>query len=98
VNQALQELVDTGGMAVQTPHGIWEAADLAERRLAGVVLNPSASEDVLLRLLADGSPAVRMVLCRDRVLPGSSAPTSPKRPERRLKYPSDHCPTGQSCT
>ncbi|MFD8949731.1 hypothetical protein ACFV0B_12830 [Streptomyces xanthophaeus] len=52
-----------------TPEEIWEAADLPARRLAGVALNPSSPQDVLLRLLADGPAAVRMVLCRDRILP-----------------------------
>lgn len=66
-----------------TPHEIWETADLAERRLAGVALNPSAPEDVLLRLLADGSPAVRMVLCRDRILPDAVV-------EAVLKHPDTH--------
>ncbi|MET7890275.1 hypothetical protein [Streptomyces mirabilis] len=54
---------------VKTPEGIWEEADLAARRLAGLALNPSTPQDVLLRLLAEGPAAVRMVLCRDRVLP-----------------------------
>ncbi|MCX4594170.1 hypothetical protein OG819_31795 [Streptomyces sp. NBC_01549] len=54
---------------VKTPERIWEEADLAARRLAGLALNPSTPEDVLLRLLADGPAAVRMVLCRDRDLP-----------------------------
>ncbi|SER08404.1 Leucine rich repeat variant [Streptomyces sp. yr375] len=52
-----------------TPEQIWEDADLPTRRLAGLALNPSAPQDVLLRLLADGPLAARMVLCRDRVLP-----------------------------
>ncbi|MDX3234595.1 hypothetical protein PV392_02595 [Streptomyces sp. ME03-5709C] len=52
-----------------TPEGMWEAAGLPARRLAGLALNPAAPEDVLLRLLADGPPAARMVLCRDRTLP-----------------------------
>ncbi|MFE2690917.1 hypothetical protein [Streptomyces mirabilis] len=54
---------------VKTPERIWEEADLAARRLAGLALNPSTPQDVLLRLLAEGPAAVRMVLCRDRVLP-----------------------------
>ncbi|MEU9095976.1 hypothetical protein [Streptomyces sp. NPDC048428] len=45
-----------------------EAAGPAERRLVGVALNPAAPADVLLRLLASESAAVRMALCRDRVL------------------------------
>ncbi|MEU5643539.1 hypothetical protein [Streptomyces milbemycinicus] len=66
---------------MQSPGGIWDAAGPAERRLAGVALNPSASEDVLLRLLADNSPAVRMVLCRDRVLPDAVVEAALKHPD-----------------
>lgn len=51
------------------PEAIWEAAGPAERRLIGVALNPAAPVDVLLRLLASESAAVRMALCRDRALP-----------------------------
>ncbi|MFF6783419.1 hypothetical protein [Streptomyces sp. NPDC012510] len=54
---------------MRTPEQIWEDADLPTRRLAGLALNPSAPESVLLRLLADAPLAARMVLCRDRVLP-----------------------------
>ncbi|MFF3935225.1 hypothetical protein [Streptomyces phaeofaciens] len=52
-----------------TPDQIWNEADLPTRRLAGLALNPTAPEEVLLRLLAHAPLAVRMVLCRDRVLP-----------------------------
>ncbi|MEU1511736.1 hypothetical protein ABZ490_06190 [Streptomyces sp. NPDC005811] len=52
-----------------TPEQIWDEADLPTRRLAGLALNPSTPEDVLLRLLADAPLAARMVLCRDRDLP-----------------------------
>ncbi|MGC4948035.1 hypothetical protein ACLQ2N_17805 [Streptomyces sp. DT224] len=52
-----------------TPDDIERSATPAERRLAGLALNPAAPDDVLLRLLAGESAAVRMVLCRDRVLP-----------------------------
>ncbi|KOG37238.1 hypothetical protein [Streptomyces resistomycificus] len=52
-----------------TPEQIWSDADLPARRLAGLALNPSAPESILLRLLADAPLAVRMVLCRDRILP-----------------------------
>ncbi|MGW3916258.1 hypothetical protein ACWEBX_32795 [Streptomyces sp. NPDC005070] len=52
-----------------TPEQIWADADLPARRLSGLALNPSVSASILLRLLADGPPAVQMVLCRDRVLP-----------------------------
>ncbi|AVV44384.1 hypothetical protein PYK79_23275 [Streptomyces sp. ID05-04B] len=54
---------------MRTPDSIWSEADLPTRRLAGLALNPSTPVDVLLRLLADGPLAVRMVLCRDRTLP-----------------------------
>lgn len=56
-----------------TPEEIEQAATPAERRLAGLALNPAAPDDVLLRLLAGGSAAVRMALCRDRALPDSVA-------------------------
>ncbi|MFI9582348.1 hypothetical protein ACIHCQ_10980 [Streptomyces sp. NPDC052236] len=59
-------------MDVPTPEQIWDDADLAVRQLVGVALNPSAPEDLLLRLLADGPLAVRMVLCRDRTLPDAA--------------------------
>ncbi|MFD5099157.1 hypothetical protein [Streptomyces albidochromogenes] len=52
-----------------TPEQIWADADLPTRRLAGLALNPSVPESVLLRLLSDAPLAARMVLCRDRVLP-----------------------------
>ncbi|NEC85283.1 hypothetical protein [Streptomyces sp. SID12501] len=52
-----------------TPEQIWEDADLPTRRLAGLALNPSVPEGILLRLLSDAPLAVRMVLCRDRILP-----------------------------
>lgn len=48
---------------------LWSQAGLAERRLAGTALNPSAPPGLLLRLLADGPPVVRMMLCGDRELP-----------------------------
>ncbi|MEU1365783.1 hypothetical protein ABZ454_06570 [Streptomyces sp. NPDC005803] len=65
-----------------TPEQIWAAAGPAERRLAGLALNPAAPVDVLLRLLADGSDAVRMVLCRDRVLPGPVVDAAVAHPDR----------------
>jgi hypothetical protein len=65
-----------------TPEGIWEAAGLPERRLAGLALNPAAPEDVLLRLLADGPPAARMVLCRDRTLPDAVVDAAVAHPDR----------------
>ncbi|WP_327721778.1 hypothetical protein OG381_45025 [Streptomyces sp. NBC_00490] len=54
---------------MRTPERIWADADLPTRRLAGLALNPSAPESILLQLLAVGPLAVRMVLCRDRILP-----------------------------
>ncbi|MFD4241792.1 hypothetical protein ACFWP3_09370 [Streptomyces sp. NPDC058525] len=68
-----------------TPEAIWAAADLPERRLAGVALNPSSPQDVLLRLLADGPPAVRMVLCRDRTLPDAVVDAVVEHPDRRTR-------------
>ncbi|MFF3209585.1 hypothetical protein ACFYYB_02875 [Streptomyces sp. NPDC002886] len=70
---------------MRTPEQIWEAADLPARRLAGVALNPSSPEDVLLRLLADGPPAVRMVLCRDRVLPDTVVEAVLQHPDTRTR-------------
>ncbi|MGW1776543.1 hypothetical protein [Streptomyces sp. NPDC002104] len=68
-----------------TPQDIWEAADLPARRLAGVALNPSSPQDVLLRLLADGPPAVRMVLCRDRILPDAVVEAVLRHPDTRTR-------------
>lgn len=65
-----------------TPEDIWADADLPTRRLAGLALNPSAPEDALLRLLADGPTAVRMVLCRDRVLPDAVVDAVVEHPDR----------------
>ncbi|MEU8889809.1 hypothetical protein [Streptomyces sp. NPDC048442] len=68
-----------------TPEHIWAAADLPVRRLAGVALNPSSPEEVLLRLLADGPPAVWMVLCRDRILPDAVVDAVLKHPDTRTR-------------
>lgn len=65
-----------------TPEEIWETAGLPARRLAGLALNPAAPEDVLLRLLADGPPAARMVLCRDRALPDAVVDAVVRHPDR----------------
>ncbi|WP_240802818.1 hypothetical protein [Streptomyces sp. A0642] len=65
-----------------TPEEISASAGPAERRLAGVALNPAAPVDVLLRLLAGDSAAVRMVLCRDRVLPGPVVDAVVAHPDR----------------
>lgn len=58
-----------GAHSMPTPEQIWADADLPTRRLAGLALNPATPETILLRLLADAPLAVRMVLCRDRILP-----------------------------
>ncbi|MFJ2395541.1 hypothetical protein ACIOTI_22665 [Streptomyces sp. NPDC087843] len=60
-----------------TPEQIWADADLPTRRLAGLALNPSVPESILLRLLSDAPLAVRMVLCRDRILPDAVALVAP---------------------
>ncbi|MEU5535846.1 hypothetical protein [Streptomyces sp. NPDC020362] len=68
-----------------TPDQMWDEADLPTRRLAGLALNPSASEEVLLRLLADAPLAVRMVLCRDRDLPEAVVDAVVEHPDRRTR-------------
>ncbi|MGW7522015.1 hypothetical protein [Streptomyces sp. NPDC054783] len=68
-----------------TPGQIWEDADLATRRLAGLALNRSAPPDVLLRLLAEAPLAARMVLCRDRDLPASVLDAVIEHPDRRTR-------------
>ncbi|WP_432031448.1 hypothetical protein [Streptomyces antibioticus] len=65
-----------------TPDQIWNEADLPTRRLAGLALNPSAPDEILLRLLADAPLAVRMVLCRDRDLPEAVADAAVAHPDR----------------
>ncbi|MEU9478935.1 hypothetical protein [Streptomyces sp. NPDC048191] len=70
---------------VRTPGRIWEEADLPARRLAGLALNPSAAPDVLLRLLAEAPLAARMVLCRDRDLPGVVVDAVIGHPDRRTR-------------
>ncbi|MGW0582088.1 hypothetical protein ACWD25_40565, partial [Streptomyces sp. NPDC002920] len=67
------------------PEQIWEEADLPTRRLAGLALNPSAPEDVLLRLLADAPLAARMVLCRDRDLPVAVVDAVIDHPDTRTR-------------
>lgn len=47
-----------------------------------MALNPAAPVDVLLRLLAGESAAVRMVLCRDRPLPGAVVDAVVDHPDR----------------
>ncbi|MFI7296004.1 hypothetical protein [Streptomyces sp. NPDC050121] len=68
-----------------TPEQIWQDADLATRRLAGVALNPSTPEDVLLHLLARAPLAVRMVLCRDRILPEAVVDAVIEHPDHRTR-------------
>ncbi|MEU0298008.1 hypothetical protein ABZ252_00795 [Streptomyces sp. NPDC006175] len=65
-----------------TPEQIWADADLPTRRLAGLALNPSAPESVLLRLLSDAPLAARMVLCRDRSLPDAVVDAVIEHPDR----------------
>ncbi|GGQ64826.1 hypothetical protein [Streptomyces asoensis] len=68
-----------------TPADIWADADLPVRRLAGVALNPSTPADLLPRLLADAPLAVRMVLCRDRVLPDAVVDAVVAHPDARTR-------------
>ncbi|KFK88532.1 hypothetical protein IX27_16170 [Streptomyces sp. JS01] len=68
-----------------TPEQIWADADLSTRRLAGLALNPSVSESVLLRLLAEAPLAVRMVLCRDRTLPEAVVDAVIQHPDTRTR-------------
>ncbi|MGW1142444.1 hypothetical protein [Streptomyces zhihengii] len=68
-----------------TPEDIWADADLPARRLAGVALNPSSPQDVLLRLLAEAPPAARMVLCRDRILPDAVVEAVLRHPDTRTR-------------
>ncbi|MEV6476368.1 hypothetical protein [Streptomyces sp. NPDC051657] len=68
-----------------TPEQIWADADLPTRRLAGLALNPSVPESVLLRLLSDAPPAVRMVLCRDRILPDAVVEAVIEHPDTRTR-------------
>ncbi|MEV6833256.1 hypothetical protein AB0N17_01770 [Streptomyces sp. NPDC051133] len=70
---------------MRTPDQIWEEADLPARRLAGLALNPSATPDVLRRLLDEAPLAVRMVLCRDRDLPVAVVDAVVEHPDRRTR-------------
>ncbi|MFI9803013.1 hypothetical protein ACIHEJ_01305 [Streptomyces sp. NPDC052301] len=70
---------------MRTPGRIWEEADLPARRLAGLALNPSATPDVLLRLLREAPLAARMVLCRDRDLPTEVVDAVIEHPDRRTR-------------
>ncbi|MFI1187668.1 hypothetical protein [Streptomyces californicus] len=68
-----------------TPEEIWADADLATRRLAGLALNPSVPESVLLGLLSDAPLAARMVLCRDRALPDAVVDAVIHHPDTRTR-------------
>ncbi|MFE6886802.1 hypothetical protein [Streptomyces sp. NPDC057694] len=63
------------------PEQIWADADLPTRRLAGLALNPSVPESILLRLLSEAPLAARMVLCRDRILPDAVIDAVIKHPD-----------------
>ncbi len=69
----------------RTAEAIWASADLPARRFAGMGLNPGAPTDVLLRLLADGPAAARMVLCRDRDLPAEVVDAVLTHPDHRAR-------------
>jgi len=73
------------GHRPRTAEEIWQAADLAARRLAGVALNPTTPTDVLLKLLACESPAVRMTICRDRDLPDEVVDAVVTHPDHRTR-------------
>ncbi|MGW6685250.1 hypothetical protein [Streptomyces sp. NPDC054961] len=64
---------------------IWNEATPAERRLAGLAVNPAAPERLLLRILADGPPAARMALCGDRDLPEPVVDAVVSHPDRRAR-------------
>lgn len=68
-----------------TPEQIWADADLSTRRLAGLALNPSVPESVLLRLLGEAPLAARMVLCRDRALPDAVVDAVIQHPDARTR-------------
>ncbi|MFE9857713.1 hypothetical protein [Streptomyces sp. NPDC005780] len=68
-----------------TPDATEKATGPGERRLAGLALNPAAPVDVLLRLLASDSAAVRVALCRDRALPGPVVDAVVAHPDWRTR-------------
>ncbi len=74
-----------GVRGVPTPDDIWQDADLPTRRLAGLALNPAAPLEVLLHLLAQAPLAVRMVLCRDRVLSAAVVDAVIAHPDHRTR-------------
>ncbi|MET9469703.1 hypothetical protein ABZY44_33920 [Streptomyces sp. NPDC006544] len=67
---------------------IWNEATPAERRLAGLAVNPAAPDRPLLRILADGPPAALMALCGDRDLPEPVVDAVVSHPDRRGRAPS----------
>ncbi|MEU9096295.1 hypothetical protein [Streptomyces sp. NPDC048361] len=69
----------------RTPYEAEDSAGLAERRLAGLALNPAAPEDVLLRLLAAGPAALRKTLCRERPLPAALVDAAVGHPDWRVR-------------
>ncbi|MGW6709290.1 HEAT repeat domain-containing protein [Streptomyces sp. NPDC054956] len=64
---------------------IWNEATPAERRLAGLAVNPATPDRLLLRLLADGPPAARMALCGDRDLPDTVVDALLDHPDKRAR-------------
>lgn len=64
---------------------IWNEATPAERRLAGLAVNPAAPDHLLLRILADGPPAARMALCGDRDLPEPVVDALVSHPDQRAR-------------
>lgn len=82
MEQVVTRPLDTLGVrGMPTPEQIWADADLPTRRLAGLALNPSVPESILLRLLSDAPLAARMVLCRDRILPDAVVDAVIKHPD-----------------
>ncbi|MFE0643097.1 hypothetical protein ACFW2Y_15990 [Streptomyces sp. NPDC058877] len=70
---------------MRTPEQIWSDADLPARRLAGLALNSSVPDEVLLRLLSEAPLAARMVLCRDRDLPDAVVDAVVEHPDPRTR-------------
>ncbi|MFE2283563.1 hypothetical protein ACFXDJ_05235 [Streptomyces sp. NPDC059443] len=64
---------------------IWNEAGPAERRLAGLAVNPAAPVSLLLRLLAEGPAVARMALCGDRDLPVTVVDKLLTHPDRRAR-------------
>lgn len=64
---------------------IWNEAGPAERRLAGLAVNPALPDHLMLRILADGPPAARMALCGDRDLPDAVVDALVAHPDPRAR-------------